>query len=129
MRTCQGFANCETTFSYNYGAITAIMDTREKIAARLIALRDEVNMDQQTFARAIGVEKNTYNPFETGKRRLSFEVACLIKRRFGVSIDWLFFGDMGKIASEVMMKLGPDPQKDQEMIPPQVKSQQRKVRA
>ena len=94
-----------------------MQDPNDIIAARLKALRKELGeregipggYSQTEFADKLDLTKSTYNPFETGKRALTFETACLIRRRFGIPIDWLFFGEMPKIESEVLFKLGPEP--------------------
>ena len=117
VRTRQGFATSETTIFQNYGAMEPAMDRNDIIAARLIALRKELGeregivggYSQTEFADKIDLTKSTYNPFETGKRPLTFETACKIRRRFGIPVDYLFFGDMPQIDSEVLFKIGPEP--------------------
>lgn len=110
MRTCQGFATCETTNAKNYVAIGSMTDPDRIIAARLKALRLELGYKHQNaFAEELGIEKNTYNPFETGKRPLTFEVACKIRNRFGISVDWLFFGDMGHASNDILLRIGREP--------------------
>ncbi|HYM31835.1 MAG TPA: helix-turn-helix transcriptional regulator [Candidatus Cybelea sp.] len=117
VRTCQEFATGETTFIPEYGPMEPMQDPNDIIAARLRALRKELGerqgiqggYSQTEFAEELGLTKSTYNPFETCKRALTFETACLIRRRFGVPIDWLFFGEMPKIENSVLFKLGPQP--------------------
>lgn len=117
VRTCQGFATSETNFRGKCGPMELTMDPNTVIAARLRALRKELGVregiqngySQTEFADKLGLTKSTYNPFETGSRTLTFETACLIRRRFGVPVDWLFFGDMPKIENEVLFKIGPEP--------------------
>ncbi len=106
-QTCQGFATGKTTFSLNYGAIGNMMDPPEIISARLKALRRELGFPtQSSFAAKLGIDKSTYNLNETGARPLSFETACLIRREFGISIDWLFFGDLQQSALQTMARIG-----------------------
>lgn len=84
-----------------------MMDSPEVISARLKALRKELGIKTQAaFAEKLGLDKSTYNPFEKGKRPLTFETACLIRRHFGVSIDWLFFGDLQQSAIQMMARIG-----------------------
>lgn len=71
-----------------------LFDPSELIAPRLKMVRLAYGFKSQaSFAKELGIEKNTYNPFEKGKRPLSFEVACLIRRRFKIPVEWLFFGE------------------------------------
>jgi transcriptional regulator with XRE-family HTH domain len=72
-----------------------MIDPPQVIGLRLKTLREACGFKlQKDFAAAIGVEKNTYNPWETGKRELTFEGALLIRRRFRVPLDYLFFGEL-----------------------------------
>jgi len=84
-----------------------MMDPPHLVSARLKALRQELGFKSQAaFAERLGIDKSTYNPFETGARPLTFETACLIRREFGISIDWLFFGDLQQGAIQTMAKIG-----------------------
>jgi DNA-binding XRE family transcriptional regulator len=95
LRTSQEFATCETTFPVDCGPLGPMIDPPETIGPRLKALRLALKCKTQTdFARKLGIEKNTYNPFEKGSRELTFETACLIRKRFKIPVDYLFWGDM-----------------------------------
>lgn len=107
VQTSQAFATRKTTFSVKYGAIGSMMDPPHIVSARLKALRIELGYKSQTaFAAKLGIDKSTYNPYEKGTRPLTFETACLIRREFGISIDWLFFGDLHQSAVQTMAKIG-----------------------
>lgn len=111
LRTSQGFANCETTFVVGCVPMRTAMDNENAIIRRLIAVRKHIagDLNQQEFARSIGLEKNIYNPFEKGKRPLTLDAARRIRRRWGVSVDWLLFGDFGLDQREALLKIGPEP--------------------
>lgn len=84
-----------------------MMDPPHVVASRLKALRKELGFKTQVeFALKLGIDKSTYHPFEKGNRPLTFETACLIRREFGISIDWLFFGDLQQSAIQTMAKIG-----------------------
>lgn len=71
-----------------------MVDPPEVIGPRLKALREALGVETQVeFAEKIGVTKNTYNPWEKGSRPLTFEGACLIRKKYGIPLDYLFFGD------------------------------------
>lgn len=71
-----------------------LCDPPDVIAKRLLAVRLSLGYEHQDkFAKQIGVAKNTYNPFETGERTLSWNVALLIRKRFHIPVEWLFFGE------------------------------------
>lgn len=118
MQTSQAFATRKTTFLAGCGSISAMMEPPHIIGARLKALRLELGFKSQVaFARKLGIDKSTYNPFENGNRPLTFETACLIRREFGISIDWLFFGDLQQSAIQTMAKIG----RGTDAIPPKAK--------
>ena len=88
------------------------MDSDENIGRRLIAVREQTSkegMSQVEFARALNIGKNTLNGYENAKRRLTMETACRIRDRFGISLDWLLFGDVGQPSHDIAVKLGPLP--------------------
>ncbi len=84
-----------------------MIDAPEIIGPRLKALRLACDCTtQQQFAKEIGVEKNTYNPWEKGTRELSFEGALLIRKRYKVPLDYLFFGEAREeIPGRILKKL------------------------
>jgi transcriptional regulator with XRE-family HTH domain len=75
--------------------MTGMVDPQEVIGPRLRALRLALGIKtQKAFAEAIGVEKNTYNPWEKGTRPLTFEGACLIRKKFNIPLDYQFYGQL-----------------------------------
>lgn len=106
-RTCQEFADRETTFPKLYVPIRGMIDPPEIIGPRLKALRLACECPtQQEFAEQIGVEKNTYNPWEKGTRPLTFEGALLIRKRYRIPLEYLFFGQFGEeLPSRIVKKL------------------------
>jgi transcriptional regulator with XRE-family HTH domain len=85
------------------------MDTDLEIANRLISLRETLKLDQGEFAKTLGIEKNTYNAYERGKRPLTIETAKKIRRRHGISVDWLLFGDVGQPNEMFIRRIQPEP--------------------
>lgn len=84
-----------------------MIDPAKTIGARLKALRLAVGCKTQVaFAKSIGVEKNTYNPWEKGERLLTFEGAILIRKRYRVPLDYLFFGEaVDELPAGILTKL------------------------
>lgn len=81
------------------------MATDMEVANRLIALREKLQQDQKTFAESLGIEKNTYNAYERGKRPLTIESAKKIRKKYGISTDWLLYGDLGQPNREFIMQI------------------------
>jgi transcriptional regulator with XRE-family HTH domain len=116
LRTCQALAICETTIRAQGGQILP-MDTNIDVARRLIAVREHFKLNQMAFAGKLNLAKNTLNAFETSKRPLTLETAKRIRQRFGVSVDWLLFGDIGQPSHDLVLKLGPSPTVQKETAP------------
>lgn len=83
------------------------MDTDLEVSNRLAALREKLGLDQAAFAKSLGIEKNTYNAYERGKRPLTIETAKKIRRRYGISVDWLLFGDIGQPNHQFLLDIEP----------------------
>ena len=65
----------------------------DEIARRLGRLRNVLRMSQAEFCREIGVAPNRWNQYERGQRQITIDVAARIRQRFGVTTDWIYFGD------------------------------------
>lgn len=86
------------------------MDTDLEVSNRLAALREKLGLDQVAFAKSLGIEKNTYNAYERGKRPLTIETAKKIRRKYGISVDWLLFGDIGQPNYQFLLEIQPAPE-------------------
>src|SRR5207237_5574587 len=110
VRTSQGFAQCETTFSTKYVPIFPMEpDSDQAVGRRIIALRTRAKLQQQELAKQINVAKSTLAGYESGERPLTMESARRLRKRFGVTLDWLLFGDMQAAAQALMLEIGPAP--------------------
>ncbi len=68
----------------------------QEIANRLIWHRTEiVQLTQHQYADAIGVSRARYSQWELGIQRLSIDGAQAIKKKFELSLDFMYFGDIG----------------------------------
>lgn len=75
-------------------------NTRQReVAARLRALRLELNLEQFKMAELIGITPARWCNYENGKRQLDFDVAadlCDVLRRYSrrntITMDWLYRG-------------------------------------
>ena len=76
------------------------------IADRLVRTREALSLSQAAFAEAVGVEKNIYNPFERGRRRITIDVAIKIRKRFNIPLDWIFCGDPSQLPAKIYRKVG-----------------------
>lgn len=63
------------------------------IAARLTRVRESLDMSATAMAAELHVAKSTYSSWERGVARVSLNGALRLKQRFGVPLDWLYFGE------------------------------------
>ena len=79
--------------------------TPKTIGRRLLRTRQALKLSQAEFCRQIGVERNLYNPFEKGRRRITIDVAMKIRDRYGVTLDWIYAGDPHALPSGLYHQL------------------------
>ena len=72
-------------------------------------MRTRAKLQQQELAKQINVAKSTLAGYESGERPLTMESARRLRKRFGVTLDWLLFGDMQAAAQALMLEIGPAP--------------------
>lgn len=78
----------------------------QAIAYRLRITREALGFNQLRFAKEIGVDKNTYNPWEQGEdRTIPRDKAQRIKDRFGVSLDWIYDGDPANLPTGIYTRI------------------------
>jgi transcriptional regulator with XRE-family HTH domain len=77
----------------------------KSIGRRLLKTREALGLSQAEFCRQIGVQRNLYNPFEKGRRRITIDVATKIRGRYGISLDWIYCADQRALPSDLYQKL------------------------
>jgi len=77
----------------------------KNIGRRLLRTREALALSQAEFCRQIGVERNLYNPFEKGRRRITIDVAMKIRDRYGITLDWIYAGEPYALPSALYHKL------------------------
>lgn len=128
VQTSQGFATRKTTFHTVCDEIEGMIDPPHVVAGRLEALRKELKIEKEhEFAEAIGLDKSTYSSIKNGHRNLSFETACLMRHKWGLSIDWIFYGDIQQTAIQIMTRIGRGTPFQPPMAPKRTKPRKRKA--
>jgi transcriptional regulator with XRE-family HTH domain len=84
-------------------------DSNQAVGRRIVALRERAKLQQQVLAKQLHMAKSTLNGYESGERPLTVESLRRLRLRFGVTTDWLLFGDMRVTGSDLMLELGPEP--------------------
>ena len=72
--------------------------SKEAIGQRVVATRLALGFPNAAkFAETIGAQRNTLAMVESGKNRLNVDYAIAMRRQFGVSFDWLYWGDRSSL--------------------------------
>src|ERR1700756_5450348 len=82
------------------------------IAARLIATREALGLNQRKLCKLTGLEANRYNQWEKAVGRPSLEGAFVLCDTFALTLDWIYFGDPAHLPLELAEKIlgaGPSP--------------------
>ena len=65
----------------------------EAVAERLGLLRKALGLSSAELCRQIGMLPSAWSMFESGQRRFTLEAAMVLRKKYGASVDWIFFGD------------------------------------
>ena len=79
-----------------------MIDPPERIGPRLHKLREHLGLSQSKMAESLGISQPQWSQYESGTRKLTVEVACVLAERYAVTLDWLYLGN----AAGLPMQLG-----------------------
>ena len=77
----------------------------DEVAARLKLTREALKLSQAALCRQTGISPQTWNNAETGDNRLGLDNANKLRAKFGISLDWLFWGDMRGLPNELAKRI------------------------
>lgn len=80
-------------------------DSREAVAARLRSVREILGMTRREFAERAGISEQSYGPFENCIRDLSLISAKKLRRTYGLSLDFLYFGNKSELPYRIAKDL------------------------
>ena len=69
----------------------------QDVALRLEALRKSVNIDKGDFALSCGLDPSSYSKILSATKPLKSEHAYAIAQQWGVTMDFLYSGDLSRI--------------------------------
>jgi len=73
-------------------------ELRSAVGERLRLVRRVLDLGQGEFGRRAGIEANTYNQIESGKKMPSIETAIALCETYRISLDWIFRGEPGDMS-------------------------------
>ena len=69
----------------------------QDIAERLRVVREAQDLDQRQFAARAGLKYSQYKNWESGAFRLSLDGALALRRVYGVTLEFLYVGDIDSL--------------------------------
>lgn len=76
-------------------------DSMEAVAARLAKVRVALGMDKLTFAAKADLSPQVYGPFENARRPITIEAAKKLRKAYGLSLDFIFFGNKADLPHRI----------------------------
>jgi len=80
-----------------------------EIANRLRAVRHHFGLGSKEFAEQAGVAYKSYSQWESGDFRCSIDGAIRLCERYGVSLDFIYFGKLHTLPSNIAMEISSSP--------------------
>lgn len=68
------------------------MKNKEAIAKRIKEGRKALNLNQEEISAKMGIARNTFSQYESGKATMSMDVFAKFIAITGFSADWILFG-------------------------------------
>ena len=80
---------------------------KRTVGARLKAVREATGYRRaRAFARALGVQENTYTSWERGDRVIHPEALGKVRALTGVTADYIYYGDPTALSESLVAALG-----------------------
>ena len=76
-----------------------------RVGHRVRLLRVSREMSQSALARHLNTKPNTISQIENGLSRPAADVEMRLKAAFGITIDWLRFGELAGMSQEMLRDL------------------------
>lgn len=73
------------------------MDTKEVIGERLRLWVLAENFTPKQVYEQIGCTKGAWSGYTNGKRRLTLDIATALREEFGISLEWILYGNLNAI--------------------------------
>jgi transcriptional regulator with XRE-family HTH domain len=80
-------------------------DKREAVAARLKRAREILGLSKKVFAERAGLSMQQYGPFENAQRDLSLIAAKQLRKTYGLSLEFLYFGKTDDLPTRISKDL------------------------
>lgn len=85
--------------------LEALEDKPEAVGARLKRAREVLALSKRDFAEGAGLTEQTYGPFENAKRPLTIEAAKKIRKAYGLTLEFMYFGKTDELPHRIAKAL------------------------
>lgn len=79
---------------------------KKAVGARLVEGRDALGRSQANVAKALKISPQRLSNYETGSRPLDIELAVKLCDRFGLTLDYLYRGQIYGLPRELADRIG-----------------------
>lgn len=90
------------------GLIPPMAQTTEQIARRLTQLLEALKINAAELCRQTGLSTNRWSQYETAERRITLDAALILCDRYGITLDWIYFGDISGMPQRLISKMRED---------------------
>lgn len=80
-------------------------DQIDAVAARLKRVREILQLSKKDFAERAGLSEQVYGPFENAKRELSLIAAKKLRKTYGLSLEFMYFGKIDDLPTRISKDL------------------------
>lgn len=80
-------------------------DKPEAVAARLQRVREVLGLSKKEFAERVGLSEQSYGTFENARRDLTLQAAKKIRKTYGVSLEFIYFGNKDDLPHKIAKQL------------------------
>lgn len=77
----------------------------DAIAERLKLTRRAMGLTQAAISRMVGIGAQAWNNYERGQKRISIDQALRLCRSTGITLDWIYQGDMRSLPHDFVMRV------------------------
>lgn len=79
------------------------------IAERLLAAQESLGVTAKSFAEGAGLSKTQMSNWQTGQVRISLEGALALRETYGLSLDFIYFGNLDALPYRLAKELASNP--------------------
>lgn len=77
----------------------------ERVAPRLIALRETLSLSPSEFADSVGLDRSSLTKIEAGERGLPVGKAVAICNLYGVGLNYIYRGDLSDMRHDLRQRM------------------------